>query len=293
MSKESWLDFFDGVDIINILLPEFPPSEPTISYKKNGELDVICMPFTNKKTGKRAIFIGDNLYSSIILQQESKNNTKNTEWGTVAYDTMGNANEEIRKRYDPQDRGLNITTVDSAKCPYTRVKHDGSCVAGAVKVFLQYAGVVDKSGKVVKAFSSKAQEKVYNNMNAYINNPTIQTKNTLLTSVKEVKQELTFCKILERLQSQNEFHKIDIIKFFTKASKKGSVTNPRVSSFNDTERKFSVAFQKACKAEGLLFSNNHKENKHGMRSKSVIDFMKKHSIDDGVVKKIFQSDQRT
>jgi cupin superfamily acireductone dioxygenase involved in methionine salvage len=85
---------------------------------------------------------------------------------------------------------------------------------------LQYAGVVDKTGNVIKPFS-KTQEKIYNKMNVYIANPTDETKGALLTSVKEVQQELTtFCKILERLQSQNEFHKIDIIKFFTKASKK-------------------------------------------------------------------------
>ena len=48
-------------------------------------------------------------------------------------------------------------------------------------------------------------------------------------------------------------------------------------------RKFSVAFQKECKEQGLTFSNTAKgnTNKNGMRTKSVVAFLNQNKNNNG------------
>lgn len=280
--------------MVNVLLPEYTLhihyNDAGKLKKKNGH-PLQLLSFTNKKSDRRALVAIDNVFGSIILQ---KKEVKQQEWETVAYDivTADSIDEKIRKHYDKKDRGINIRNTPS--CPYTAINHNGSCGAGVVKVFLQYAGVIDKSGKILKKLTPN-QKKVYNAMNTYMStaSSTMENKTALQGAISQAyKYNNAVCdklhNVLKRLKSQNDFHKINIMDFFKRAARAKSVTNPKQDSFTPEERKFSVAFQKECKKQGLTFSNNHKENKHGMRSKSVIDFIKTHHMLDGTVIRAFQ-----
>ncbi len=98
--------------------------------------------------------------------------------------------------------------------------------------------------------------------------------------------------VLSKIQKKSSFKSLthtEVLSIFKEADRKQYYSNAknklphRHGKSRDDEkaklmRRFSVAFQAACKESKLNFSNNTKNiiNRNGMRAKSVITFLKKH-----------------